>query len=60
MFGGEIIGYERSFRLRLAKIVFGSGFLAVRWAESGIFKDQGSRRQPRQPGLTRGIALIPV
>jgi len=32
---------EHSLPGRIAKIVFGSGFWAPRWAESGIFKNQG-------------------
>jgi hypothetical protein len=39
-FGGKFICLERSFPIRLARIVFGSGFLAVLWAESEIFENQ--------------------
>ena len=42
VFGGKIIGSERAFPVRLAKIVFGSGFMAVRWAESDLFENQGA------------------
>jgi hypothetical protein len=54
------------FRRDAPETAVGGVFAALRLpkpdrrAEAGIFKDQGSRRQPRQPGLTRGIALIPV
>ena len=42
MLGRKIIGLERSLPVRLAKIVFGSGFLAVRRAESELVENQGS------------------
>jgi hypothetical protein len=41
-FGGEIIGSILSLPVRLAKIVFGSGFMSARWAESEVFDNQGS------------------
>jgi hypothetical protein len=37
-----LIDRERSLPGRISKIVFGSGFLAVRWAESEIFENQGA------------------
>ena len=42
VFGGIIIASKRSPPARLAKIVFGSGFLAARWAESELFENKGA------------------
>jgi hypothetical protein len=41
-FGGKIIASKRSLLVRLAKMVFGSGFLAVGRAESELVENQGS------------------
>ena len=41
-FGWKIIASKRSLLVHLAKIVFGSGFLAARWAESELVENQGS------------------
>jgi hypothetical protein len=41
-FGGKIIASKRGLLVRLAKMVFGSGFMAVGRAESEIVENQGS------------------
>jgi hypothetical protein len=40
--GGKIMSPERRSPSHLAKIVFGSGFFADRWAESEIFENQSA------------------
>ncbi len=57
-FGGKFIGLERSFPIRLSKIVVGSGFLAVRWAESEIFENQGAAVVQSDLGLLPPGALV--
>ncbi len=58
VFGEKFNGFERSLPVRLAKVVFGSGFWAPRWAESGIFKNQGVTVTERDFGCLPCRALI--
>ena len=54
MLGRKIIGLERSLPVRLAKIVFGSGFLAVRRAESEVFENQATAVVQADLGVAGG------
>ena len=57
-FGWKIIASKRSLLVRLAKIVFGSGFLAARWAESELVENQGSAVVQSELGWLPPGALV--